>query len=135
MKPLEGRKMPATLRRSLTVALLLLVCVACRGERKARHFGEEHSRELEAQTQALWARHVTAGIDEVLAAEYPPAVKALRPERVYVTNAGVFITTYSFFVEHAGLFVRHDRSYELPAQGDPGFTPVAGEVFWYYAPG
>lgn len=42
---------------------------------------------------------------------------------------------HSRFVESAGVFVRHDRTFPPPRRGDPRFEELAPDIYWYYAPG
>ena len=123
------------LRFTCAVALSLVVAGCDHGRTKAVEVMLPAATELKADTRDLWVRYRDVKYAEVPPAEYPPSVKRLEPTRVSVDPKGVMIETHSVFVESAGIFVRFDPSYEPPRSGDPGFEPVAEDIFWYYAPG
>lgn len=116
----------------LVAILALFVC--CRGERSASAYAYSHQAELVAQTKNLWKRYGRVP-DDIPPADVPPVVEPLNPIRVYATEQGVFIETHTRFVERAGIFIRHDLTYTPPQKGDPGFRPIASNIYWYYAPG
>jgi hypothetical protein len=91
--------------------------------------------ELVNETRELWAQYRTETSREIPVAAYPASIRQLQPKRVWASPQGVYVETYSFFVESAGIFVRHDPAYEPPISGDPGFEPLSSDVYWFYAPG
>ncbi|MET0755521.1 MAG: hypothetical protein ABWY31_05320 [Pseudoxanthomonas sp.] len=63
---------------------------------------------------------------------WPPAIAALRPERVYRTPDGLYIATDSFFVEERGLFVPDSKAAVLPGrESDPSYEVLCEGVFAY----
>lgn len=117
---------------------LAALALSCRGESGVRSRLQSSNRsQLRSEAAQLQQRYVVRdrSAREVPRGEWPKAFIAFDPERVWVNEFGVYICTYAAFVEHAGLFIRTDSSYEPPSSGDPGFKQIDSDFFWYYAPG
>jgi hypothetical protein len=110
--------------------------VSRRGKVRSQLAAADRARLL-ADARDLYARYVIRSSFErdVPRHEWPASFGAFRPKRVWIDNFGVYLSTYEFFVEHAGLYIRTDPSYAAPHSGDPGFEPLGSDFFWYYAPG
>jgi hypothetical protein len=124
--------------RSVTVALVVVLLTGCRGEGHVRsQLATADRARLLADARDVHARYSgrTRFARDVPRHAWPASFAMFRPERVWVDDFGVYLCTYEFFVEHAGLYVRTDSSYAPPRSGDPGFEPLGSEFFWYYAPG
>ncbi|SDQ20462.1 hypothetical protein SAMN05216569_0072 [Pseudoxanthomonas sp. CF125] len=66
------------------------------------------------------------------ASRWPNAIRKLRPERVYRTPDGLYITMDSFFVEERGLFVPDSAARLLPGrESDPSYESLGEGVFAY----
>lgn len=59
----------------------------------------------------------------------------MKPKAVSVDGVGVKIVTYRQFVEIAGIFVRHDPSYQPPTSGENEYKELAPNLYWFYWPG
>lgn len=115
-------------------ALALLVSCRDRGEGRVRETVARSDREqLIADARALQRRF--SQYDMIPEQEWPASFRAFAPKGVLVSPQGVHITTYEFFVATAGLFIRLDPAYEPPPHGDPGFTPIAPDLYWFYGGG
>lgn len=116
-------------------AILILLMLGCdSGESGAIKYARANASGLIAETRLLWMNYKdTPGT--IPESEHTIVVRGLNPKYVYVNANGVTIVTYQFFVERAGIFVRHKPSYIPPSVGDPGFTEVAPDVYWFFAPG
>lgn len=93
---------------------------------------------LASDAERLWAnyRGTGRGITTVPSEEWGPAIRALRPERVYVRPEGVYVATRSFFVEESGLFILPASSTFVPQSGtDPGYHKLVGSFYWYHIKG
>jgi len=88
-----------------------------------------------SDTRGIWLKYKDPLGGPVPPSEYPASVKSLSPELVWATRDGINIVTYSAFVERAGIFIRHNPSFIPPETGDPGYSEIVPNVYWYYAPG
>jgi hypothetical protein len=69
---------------------------------------------------------------DIAASDWPPAVVALKPERVYRRAEGIYICTSQFFVEEHGVFVLDPTAPFTPESGaDPSYDPVISGIFIY----
>lgn len=107
------RRVAAALDRWVLVALLLPCLVAC--ERKPT------AAELEDLVidvpQLMQARPESRDIPP---AQWPPALRALKPKRVYTNAEGLYIATSAFFVQEQGIYVPRDAG---KVSTDPGRDP------------
>jgi hypothetical protein len=124
--------------RWIAVGLIAVLLAACHGEGRVRsRLAAADRARLLADARDLHARYVirTKFARDVPRHAWPESFATFRPKRVWVDDFGVYICSYEFFVEHAGLYIRTDSSYAPPRSGDPGFRSLDSEFFWYYAPG
>ena len=67
---------------------------------------------------------------------WPESFAAISPKSIRVTEQGLYIVTYSFFVEESGFFVARDLAeFEWKERGDPSFVPLRDELFEYHITG
>jgi hypothetical protein len=119
--------------KAFVVLLLLLALAGCdNGRAKVTALLQP---ELASDALQIWVSHRSIARTRVPPSEYPPSVKALHPKGVYGSPEGLYITTYAFFVEESGIFVRFDPSFDPPETGDPGFAQLAPNIYWFDAPG
>jgi hypothetical protein len=124
------------MRITWVATLALAAFVACdHGRSEVVAVAKPQAAFLVAETHSLWLEYREQIAREVPASRYPPAVRALHPKHVSASKEGVYVETYTRYVESAGIFIRHDPAYEPPRSGDPGFELVAENVYWYFAPG
>lgn len=127
------------MQRALVIAVAALaLLVSCIGERRVRETVApevvvRHRAQSIADARALQRRF--SHYDRVPQREWPASFRAFDPKRVSVAPHGVYVTTYEFFVAAGGLYIRLNPAYEPPARGDPGFTPLAPDLYWYYGGG
>lgn len=122
------------MQRLIVLTFAAFTLLSCRGEGKVRDVVARADRaQLLADAAALQQKVGR----ELLVPEqaWPASFRPFEPKAVHVDPRGVFLETYSFFVVSAGLFIRLDRAYEPPPTGDPGFTEIEPDLYWYYAPG
>jgi hypothetical protein len=68
--------------------------------------------------------------------DWPESITAISPESVRVTDEGLYIVTYSFFVEESGFFVARDLAhFEWKQRGDPTFVQIRDALFEYHVTG
>jgi len=68
--------------------------------------------------------------------DWPDSFAAISPKSVRVTEQGLYIVTYSFFVEESGFFVaRNLAGFEWKERGDPAFVQIREELFEYHVTG
>ena len=104
------------------------------GQSAAEAVAAKSARALFKETDILW-RSSHKEERTILPRDYPGSVLALKPSSVRVAPEGVYISIYSCFVTQEGIFIRHDPSFEPPQTGDPGFSSIDGNVYWFDAPG
>ena len=127
-------------RRAVPISgmLVLLLVAACKGENVARKRVANADRIRLMQDAAhLQQQYGRRGIAEreVPRAQWPVSFLAFEPERVWADEHGVFVMTYALHVEHAGIYIRTDTTYQPPSAGDPSFDEIVESFYWYYAPG
>lgn len=86
---------------------------------------------LDALAQAGRNTLATSSIGALPSARWPKAVTRLDPERVYVTDEGLYVVTSSFFVQERGLFVPRDPGFMPQAGTDPSYESLRPGVFSY----
>ncbi|KAB2934247.1 MAG: hypothetical protein F9K24_04270 [Leptonema illini] len=61
----------------------------------------------------------------------PPEIKDLGPSRVYLRDEGLYIVTFSFFVEEHGFFIPRPKNNEnnLSENGDPSYKHIGNGVY------
>ncbi len=73
----------------------------------------------------------TASDGDISVGQWPPAVAALRPERVYISRDGLYLVLSTSFVEERGLFVPRSAAFNGGTGTDPSYTSVGQGVFSY----
>jgi len=67
---------------------------------------------------------------------WPESFAAVSPKSVRVTEQGLYIVTYSFFVEESGFFVARELAeFEWKQRVDPAFMQIRDELFEYHVTG
>ena len=67
---------------------------------------------------------------------WPNSLTVLSPKSIRVAEDGLYIVTYSFFVEESGLFVVRDLAeFNWEAHFDPHFLQIKDALFEYYFTG
>lgn len=106
----------------LSVAVLLLA--AC-SPRLSKLEAETLAREV----ASLLAHHTRGALPREL---WPASVVALRPKAVSLRDDGMYITTWSLFVQEGGVFIPHAATTPLATHGsDPQFESLGDGVFSY----
>jgi hypothetical protein len=73
-----------------------------------------------------------APIGRVERSVWPESFAAISPKSVRATKEGLYIATYSFFVEESGFFVARDLAeFAWKERGDPWFVQIRDELFEY----
>ena len=103
---------------------------------RSRFESIDHS-ELEALADELWdSRSDTASLTMLPAAEWNESLKTLHPKSVHITDQGLYITTWSRFVESVGVFVLPQGSTFNPStSGDPQYDNIDGRCFIFVVRG
>lgn len=115
------------------LVLALLAAAGCsHGEREVRDAVTRANRARLLADAAVLQRRFSFVVPE---SQWPPSFRAFKPASVHADPEGVFIETHETFVESAGLFIRLDPAYAPPRSGDPAFTEIEPDLYWYYAPG
>jgi hypothetical protein len=77
-----------------------------------------------------------ASIGTLERSAWPESFSTLSPKAVRVAEEGLFIVTYSFYVEESGIFVPRDLAeFEWEPRSDPSFLPIGGGLFEYHFTG
>ncbi len=106
----------------LPVAVLLLA--AC-----APHLSEVETQALAREVAPLLARHAPGPLAREL---WPASVVALSPQGVRVGADGLYITTWSLFVQERGIFIPNANGNTRAGRGsDPEFQPLGNGIFFY----
>ncbi|MDI9238557.1 hypothetical protein QLQ15_06470 [Lysobacter sp. LF1] len=63
--------------------------------------------------------------------QWPPALKSLNPKSVYSRPEGIYIVTFSFFVEEEGLFLPRSPAFAPVPGGDPEYTRIVQGLYSY----
>jgi hypothetical protein len=63
--------------------------------------------------------------------KWPSAIASLDPERVYVSEEGLYIVISSWFVEERGLFVPRDPDFVPEVGTDPSYVSIRKGVYAY----
>jgi hypothetical protein len=63
--------------------------------------------------------------------QWPPALVALHPSRVYAQPEGIYIVTSSFFVHEEGLFLPRSSGFNAVPGGDPEYTRIVQGLYSY----
>lgn len=113
------------IRNFAAVALCLALLIAGCGQKLA----PQQASDLASQARRLLRQHPLAG--EIAPAQWPAAIAALRPERVYVRAEGLYIRKSSFFVTEGGYFVPASLEADFGRAGDPAYRPIAEGVYAY----
>ena len=124
-------------QRTVFIAVLTMFVVACgHGEQEVRaRLAQTDHVQLLSEARTLQTKYYRQSFTDVPRADWPPTIAAFEPEYVHVDQRGVYVCTHEVFVESAGLFIRTDEAYLPPQSGDPGYKPLAVNLYWYYAPG
>ncbi len=79
---------------------------------------------------------VNAPIGPLESSAWPNSFIVLSPKSIRVAEEGLYIVTYSFFVEESGVFVARDLAeFEREARFDPHFLQIKDALFEYYFTG
>lgn len=62
--------------------------------------------------------------------QYPDAIKALSPKKVYARPEGIYVKLTARFVEEGGLFIPYELTKPFGISTDPGY--IKGSKFVYY---
>ena len=110
------------------VTVLAIVCVLSVG--CTPRVSDSEASALAREVAPLLERHATAG--PLPRESWPTSVATLKPKAVYVRNEGLYVTTWSFFVEERGVFILNPKVAFRPLRGtDPHYEPVGHGVFVY----
>jgi hypothetical protein len=74
-------------------------------------------------------------IGELAPAKWPSAISRLDPERVYVAEEGLYVVTWSSFVQERGLFVPRDPDFVPEVGADPSYVAIRNGVYAYRVKG
>lgn len=107
------QRMARWLKRWAFVALLVLSLVACDRKPTAAEL-EDLVIDVPRLMQARPERR------DILPAQWSPALRALKPKRVYTNAEGLYIATSAFFVQERGIYVPRDAG---KVSTDPGRDP------------
>jgi hypothetical protein len=88
----------------------------------------EIPQDLESEAQLLIE---TKGIGDISSDEWPDSISQLKPESVQLKKEGLYIQTWSRFVEQGGLFIPRERNKELNQGTDPGYWKANDEIYYY----
>lgn len=79
---------------------------------------------------------VDAPIGPLQSSAWPKSFAVLSPKSIRVAEEGLYIVTYSFFVEESGLFVARELDkFDWEARHDPEFLQIRGALFEYHVTG
>ena len=77
----------------------------------------------------------TASDGDISVGQWPPAIAALRPQRVYISPDGLYLVLSTSFVEEHGLFIPRSAAFAGGTGTDPSYTSVGHGVFSYRVKG
>ncbi|RDV23903.1 hypothetical protein DXV75_16820 [Alteromonas aestuariivivens] len=116
--------------RFIKIIVLLGVLTGC-----VNDYSENHFDLVEIETAAikyLSSQEENGSLHGIQLSNFPVQIANLDPERVYLTDQGLYIQLDSFFVQESGLFVPNkplDSSFVESL--DPKYTRLSGSVFSY----
>ena len=89
-----------------------------------------------AATKYLSSLEESGSLHGVELSDFPVQIANLSPERVYLTDRGLYIQLDSFFVQESGLFIPNEpMDSSLEESLDPKYTRLSGSVFSYIISG
>ena len=79
---------------------------------------------------------VNAPIGPLESSAWPNSFVALSPISIRVAEEGLYIVTYSFFVEESGIFAARDLAeFDWEVRHDPNFLQIKDGLFEYHFTG
>lgn len=117
--------------RTLILTCVLLLSAACA---RVPSLDEAQAREVVQAARELLDSF--PGQQHIPEDRWPAVIRKLEPNSVLVNEEGIYIATYTLYVEAAGLFVPRDPSTFVPVVGsDPSYKPMHPPLFSYFIAG
>lgn len=113
------------IRKPAAMALCVAVLIAGCG----RDLTSQQAASLVPEAKQLLRQHPGEG--ELVLAQWPASIAALRPEAVHVRPEGLYIRMSSFFVSERGYFVPASADTVFGEGGDPSYRPLAEGAYSY----
>lgn len=112
------------MKRLCALAAVCALTAAC-----SPHISDTEASTLAREVRPLLERHTVGPLPREV---WPASIVTLEPRAVYVRADGLYITTWSFFIEERGVFVANAKALFKPGRGtDPQYEPVGHGVFVY----
>jgi hypothetical protein len=120
------------------VLLLVMSSSGCRDDEPVRQYAQTHAATLAVDARPLWVKYQKLAAD-VPATEYTQDMRALKPDRVSTSDAGMWLYINTRYPYVTGVFIRYDPAFPTPASAPPDsvvmtYEHLAGEVFWFSMP-
>jgi hypothetical protein len=115
------------MRRSLLLVTALVLASGCS---KAPRVDPTQTQAIFADARALLETHRSSA--EIQPASWPESFRLLEPESVRTDEEGLYVVTWSRWVEERGIFVPRDAASFAPEAGaDPEYSLISNAVFVY----
>jgi hypothetical protein len=114
-----------------------ILAASCRDADRVQQYAKTHAATLVTDTRPVWTRYRLAA--DIPESEYTRDMRALKPDRVTASDAGVWLyinTTYPYVT---GIFIRYDPSFPTPSDAPPDsdnmtYRRLGNDVFWFSKP-
>jgi hypothetical protein len=119
-------------------AVLFGILVAsCRDADRVQQYAMTHAATLVTDTRPVWTKYRPAA--DVPESEYTADMRALKPDRVTASDAGVWLYINTRYPYVTGIFIRYDPSFPTPSDAPPDsvnmtFRRLGNDVFWFSMP-